>query len=117
MKQSPSPSLVNPESVPMHPTRLSSVATPTLTNSGEPTGESTARQNDEARSMTVRVNDKSMAVADTTMLSQLFDELGLTGRQGIAVAVNDTVVFRPDWPTHRLADGDQVLVIQATQGG
>jgi sulfur carrier protein len=83
----------------------------------ESTGKSTSRLTDEARAMTVRVNDKSRAVADSTMLSQLLDELGLTGRNGVAVAVNDAVVPRSSWLTRPLADGDQVLVIQATQGG
>jgi thiamine biosynthesis protein ThiS len=35
----------------------------------------------------------------------------------VAVAVNDAVVPRSGWLTRPLADGDQVLVIQATQGG
>jgi sulfur carrier protein len=83
----------------------------------ESIGKSTSRRTDEARAMTVRVNDKSLAVADSTMLSQLLDELGLTARNGVAVAVNDAVVPRSAWLNRRLADGDQVLVIQATQGG
>lgn len=65
----------------------------------------------------VRVNDKSHQVADTTTLTQLLAELGLNASQGVAVAINDAVVPRSAWLTHRLADGDQVLVIQATQGG
>jgi sulfur carrier protein len=85
----------------MQPTPLGSIAGPT----------------DEARAMTLRVNDKSLAVADTTTLSQLLDQLGLSGRNGVAIAVNDAVAPRSGWPTRRLADGDQVLVIQAAQGG
>ena len=67
--------------------------------------------------MTVRVNDKSLAVADTTTLTQLLDELGLSASKGVAVAINDAVVPRSAWLTQRLAAGDHVLVIQATQGG
>jgi sulfur carrier protein len=78
---------------------------------------SIARPADEARPMTVRVNDKSLVVADTTTLSQLLAQLGLVSRNGVAIAVNDAVAPRSAWPTRRLADGDQVLVIQATQGG
>jgi sulfur carrier protein len=63
------------------------------------------------------VNDKPLALADGTTLSQLLDELGLSASQGVAVAINDAVVPRSAWLTRRLADGDQVLVIQATQGG
>lgn len=67
--------------------------------------------------MMVNINDKSREVIDTTTLSQLLDELGLNASQGIAVAINDAVVPRAVWQTHRLTQGDQVLVIQATQGG
>ncbi|MBK9992381.1 MAG: sulfur carrier protein ThiS [Verrucomicrobia bacterium] len=67
--------------------------------------------------MTVRVNDKPHAIANAATLSQLLGELGLTERRGVAVAVNDAVVPRSTWTVHALADGDRVLVIQATQGG
>ncbi len=67
--------------------------------------------------VTVRVNDKSHMVAHTTTLSQLLAGIGVSAAKGVAVAINDTVVPRSVWLTHRLADGDNVLVIQATQGG
>ena len=38
-------------------------------------------------------------------------------RRGVAVAVNGTVVPRSTWETSRLADGDAVEVLTATQGG
>jgi sulfur carrier protein len=67
--------------------------------------------------MMINLNDKAREVADTTTLAQLLDELGLNASKGIAVAINDAVVSRSLWPMHRLTQGDQVLVIQATQGG
>ncbi len=67
--------------------------------------------------MTIRVNDKSHTVADAAPLVQLLGVLGVAERRGVAVAVNDEVVPRSRWPNHLLADGDRVLVIQATQGG
>lgn len=67
--------------------------------------------------VTVRVNDKSLALADRTTLTQLLAELGLGAVQGVAVAINEAVVPRSGWDERRFADGDQVLVIQATQGG
>ena len=67
--------------------------------------------------MMVNINAKSREVGDTTTLAQLLDELGLNASKGIAVAINDAVVSRSLWPTRRLTQGDQVLVIQATQGG
>jgi sulfur carrier protein len=79
----------------MHPTPLHSSGTP----------------------VTVRVNDKPHTVADRTTLTQLLAGLGLSAAQGVAVAINDAVVPRSSWEEHCLAEGDQVLVIQATQGG
>jgi len=68
-------------------------------------------------SMTVRVNDKLHAIGNGATLTFLLGELGLTERRGVAVAVNDAVVPRSTWSAHALAEGDRVLVIQATQGG
>jgi sulfur carrier protein len=36
---------------------------------------------------------------------------------GCAVAVNDAVVPRGDWPTRRLSPGDRVEILTAVQGG
>lgn len=37
--------------------------------------------------------------------------------QGVAVAVNNVVVPRSEWPDTRLHDADNILIITATQGG
>jgi sulfur carrier protein len=36
---------------------------------------------------------------------------------GVAVAINGEVVRRADWPGVRLAEGDEVEIVKATQGG
>ncbi len=36
---------------------------------------------------------------------------------GVAVAINGEVVRRASWPDVRLADGDEVEIVNATQGG
>ena len=38
-------------------------------------------------------------------------------RDGVAVAVGGEVVPRSSWADHTLAEGDQVEVLQAVQGG
>jgi sulfur carrier protein len=65
----------------------------------------------------IRVNDAAREVAAAATLADLVGELGLAGRKGVAVAINDSVVPRADWPAQPLAEGDRVLVIRATQGG
>jgi len=65
----------------------------------------------------IMLNDKPCTIANPAILAHLLAKLGLAERRGVAVAINDTVVPRAIWPSHVLADGDRVLVIQATQGG
>ena len=67
--------------------------------------------------MTIRVNDQPRSVADLATLQDLLRELALAERKGIAIAINDSVVPRRDWPLRALVEADRVLVIQATQGG
>ena len=67
--------------------------------------------------MTVFVNDQPRALAAGTALVDLLRELGLAERKGVAIAINDEVVPRSAWPARPLADGERILVIQATQGG
>jgi len=67
--------------------------------------------------MTIRLNDQPREIAESATLQALLRELGLAGRRGVAIAVNDTVAPRSTWETHPLVPADRVLVIQATQGG
>jgi sulfur carrier protein len=65
----------------------------------------------------VLVNDRARSVAAGATVLSLLTELGLVARKGVAVAVNDGVVGRSQWPTRTLQPSDRVLIIQATQGG
>ncbi len=67
--------------------------------------------------MRIYVNDTPRELASSFTLDDLALDLGLLGRRGIAIAVNDAVVPRSIWSSHALAPDDRVLVIQATQGG
>ena len=67
--------------------------------------------------MRIHLNDTAREFPSGTTLADLARDLGLAARRGVAVAVNDAVVPRVAWPSQPLADGDRVLVIQATQGG
>ena len=67
--------------------------------------------------MEVLVNNKLYAVQPETTVSALLQFIQLPTTKGIAVAVNRRVVPRPDWPGTMLCPADQVMIIQATQGG
>lgn len=66
--------------------------------------------------MRIVVNGEHRLVADRALVQQVLDTLGAPAT-GTAVAVNGEVVPRRDWPRRRLAEGDQVEVLTAVQGG
>lgn len=70
-----------------------------------------------AAPITVRINDAPRAFTAPVTLLGMLGELGLAERRGMAIAINDSVVPRSQWALRDLAEGDRVLVIQATQGG
>ena len=69
------------------------------------------------QTINVRVNDRARSVQPGVTLLGLLDELGCGARQGCAVAVNAAVVPRLAWAKRSLQEGDDVLIIQASQGG
>lgn len=64
--------------------------------------------------MNIKVNNEPRTVADNATVASLL-EGSATG--GVAIAVNDNIVRRPDWTTTVLHEGDEVVVIKAAYGG
>ncbi|MDQ8184766.1 sulfur carrier protein ThiS [Pelagicoccus sp. SDUM812002] len=67
--------------------------------------------------MTITVNGTPRESTEGIALAALLAELELAATTGVAVAVNQEVVPATQWQQVVLSEGDQVLVIQATQGG
>lgn len=66
--------------------------------------------------MKMLVNGEPREVPDGTTVADLV--AALAGQPtGIAVALNGEVVPRGAWPSRPLAEGDQVEVVTAVQGG
>ena len=65
--------------------------------------------------MTIKVNNQSKTVVATT-LQNLLAELDQV-QEGIAVAINQNIVQKTNWESTSIQDGDDILIIQATQGG
>jgi sulfur carrier protein len=68
--------------------------------------------------MRIKLNGTDTDVQPGTALMavlQRFDILEDT--DGVAVAVNMTVVPRREWPARKLENGDAVEIIRAVQGG
>ncbi|HEY0717369.1 MAG TPA: sulfur carrier protein ThiS [Streptosporangiaceae bacterium] len=66
--------------------------------------------------MNVTVNGHLVELADGASTAAAVQVL-TSAVSGIAVAVNGAVVRRSEWESTRLADGDQVEVLTAVQGG
>jgi sulfur carrier protein len=66
--------------------------------------------------MQLQFNDQLIETR-ASHLGELLEENGLSGKTGIAVAVNDTVIQRAGWEQHLLKENDTILVITAAAGG
>jgi sulfur carrier protein len=66
--------------------------------------------------MQIVINGHSHEAAAAISLAQAVALL-TTAESGVAAALNGEVVRRSAWGSTRLADGDQVEVVTAVQGG
>ena len=67
--------------------------------------------------MTIYLNDKAIETLKDTNLLTFLKENGLADKGGIAIAINNTVISKPDWKTKTLNNNDQLTLITATAGG
>lgn len=68
--------------------------------------------------MEITINNQKKALALTGATVQQLLDLEIPGKQkGIAVAINNHVVPKAEWPVKTLEANDSVLIIRATQGG
>jgi sulfur carrier protein len=67
--------------------------------------------------MQIHFNGSVADVEDKCSLQDFLRENGLHEAKGIAVAVNEEVITRKDWPATDLQPNDSILVIKAAQGG
>lgn len=65
---------------------------------------------------TISVNGAARQIADGCTLTELLATMS-SATTGVAVAVNEAVIPRPEWPVTALGHGDRVEVLTAVQGG
>jgi len=66
--------------------------------------------------MEIILNGQAKQIDAAYTVAQLVSGLFPSGK-GIAVAINQSVIPKSDWPTRRLSPNDQITLITATQGG
>ena len=67
--------------------------------------------------MKIIFNDEEKELADRAMLRDLLNEIGLFELSGWAIAVNEEVVPSEKVDHCELSENDNIILIQATQGG
>ncbi|MCX2480085.1 sulfur carrier protein ThiS [Pedobacter sp. MC2016-15] len=67
--------------------------------------------------MEITVNNQILQLNTPASLSQLLSAVLQVPGNGIAIAVNQAIVSKSEWPDYMLQAGDQVVLIKATQGG
>ncbi len=67
--------------------------------------------------MRLRVNGAERDVEDGTTLERLVRSLGAELERGVAVALDGEVVPRSAWEETEVAEGQEVEVLRAVQGG
>lgn len=67
--------------------------------------------------MEITVNQQTYILNASCSVKELLSDILQFSDRGIAVAVNQAIVAKADWPAHLLQPNDQVILIKATQGG
>jgi len=67
--------------------------------------------------MQIKVNNEILEIQHPFSLLDLVQHIKGSNTNGIAIAVNNTVVPRIQWEKIQLKENDSTLIIQATQGG
>ena len=69
--------------------------------------------------MEISINNKLKSFETTAGITvqQLLNLEIPLAQNGIAVAINNTVIPKPEWETKSVLHNDNVLIIQASQGG
>lgn len=64
----------------------------------------------------IKVNQKDHHVLENVTLQTFVEQLKIE-TNGIAIAINNTVVKKADWSSRLLQNNDDILIIKSTQGG
>lgn len=66
--------------------------------------------------MKVKINNEETTLVPGTTLADVAAQHSLPER-GVAVAVNNAMVPRPEWAARELRDGDDIVILKAFCGG
>ncbi|KDN56794.1 sulfur carrier protein ThiS [Flavobacterium seoulense] len=68
--------------------------------------------------MELKINNQTKHFAIDSLTVQALLDLEIPEKQnGIALAINNTVIPKSNWNSHLIQETDDILIISATQGG
>jgi sulfur carrier protein len=67
--------------------------------------------------MLLFINDISREVSENETISGILLSLDLKQSKGIALAVNNEIIFKDKWESFKLNNNDRITIIKASQGG
>lgn len=68
--------------------------------------------------MELKINNQTKQFATDSLTVQALLDLEIPLKQnGIALAINNTIIPKSDWNSHLIKETDDILIISATQGG
>lgn len=67
--------------------------------------------------MEVTINNQNYLLNEACSIAQMLAVVLFSETDGLAIAVNQTIIPKSSWVEHTLKSGDQVIIIKATQGG
>ncbi len=67
--------------------------------------------------MEITVNQQKQIIPDDYSVEQLLSFLMPGTEKGIAVAINQQIIPKSIWLSHKIKPEDNIMLIRATQGG
>ena len=67
--------------------------------------------------MILTVNGKESRFDQALTLQELLHNHDIREKEGIAVALNDSVIAKSEYGKRQLHDGDRIEIVRAVQGG
>lgn len=67
--------------------------------------------------MTISVNDQLQEIPDQSSVLQLLQSMEISHLGGLAIAVNNCIIRKENWPSQLLQPNDILVLIRASQGG
>ncbi len=66
--------------------------------------------------MKITLNEQVIELSHRLSLAEFLDQLKYSP-EGAALAINQTIIPRSQWPRHFINEGDDILLFQAIAGG